>query len=444
MAHSLSNVNEIQDQVLKLVEEERAEFAGEDQAPGKDNGASTQPSCFAVDLTKFRAGRFLEKEPEPLVYHFEGSPGSLLAGSTGIIQGDGSVGKGTLLIQAAISTATGRPFLNGLFSANTPGKALLICAEDPENILHHRFYRIVDSLTETSFDRRQLVEAIRDNIISLSVSGRDARLMASSPKGGTAESAAFLDLMEQVVKLDGLRFIGLDPTSRLYGADENDPDQSTFYMVLMEAIANQTGATVITNHHVSKGSQAGRSTVDRLTVHAGRGSTGFANAARWVLSMARVVEDEWKTLGISPDEIWRYVVAKVTKSNYSPTGAHFFLRRDDHGCLRHVALNHQSITAREEEVLNYAVSQLKEDQGKGISRTKRDFGRTYTKRWYGFGSRELETLIERAIAEGRIAVDSRLNERKQLTDYLFIRDGNSKETGDSAHSAHTAQTGCAE
>jgi hypothetical protein len=247
--NSHDSVNQIREAVHQQVEIERGRYS---QNPQCSNGPEA-PSCFSsLDFSRNSAARFLEEPPPPILWHFRGDPGGLRAGTFGRIVGDGGSGKGGILLQAGIATATPVPFLDGLFEVEDTarGKSVLIFGEDDNLILHHRFSKMTDSLVDSSA-REIFLDRIRENLIILSVCGADVRLMQKSITGELSETDSYNRLLEKLTAIPDLRLVALDPQSRFYAGDEDSSIDSTFFAILMERICQTTGATVLVSHHTT-------------------------------------------------------------------------------------------------------------------------------------------------------------------------------------------------
>lgn len=118
----------------------------------------------------------------------------LLAGTVGMIVGQGAIGKSMLALQIGLATATGRPVVGGSWQPGAPGPVTLIFGKDPPEMLQK--------------------------------------------------------LCQRLVVIDPLAFLA-DP-------DENDNGGMTHLMRMLRGIAAASGGTIIVLHHVSKGGEGER------------------------------------------------------------------------------------------------------------------------------------------------------------------------------------------
>ena len=399
-----------------------ADYARENAEPNPSEGEAGPP---CIEITEHSAARFLDTPPPPIQWHLKGEPGSLKAGTFGIIVADGGTGKGHLLLQAGLSTATRIPFLDGLFEVpeNAHGKCVLILGEDSEDILHGRFAGICESLI---FDANAVMggssndklfrEMIRENLFIISTCGVDLTL-TSFTNGEMSTTPMFNGLLEALRKIENLKLVCIDPLSRIFSGDENDPAQTTYLSTLMERISLETGAGILVAHHTNKYSQQTDTAAAALTQHAVRGSTGLVNACRWMLTMCGVKQPEYRALGIPKIDVPRYVAAQVTKSNYSAKGGCFYLRRDDNGCLRLANIEGEQ-SEKDAEVTEPILKEIACDPCKY---TKRAFCRVFSKQFEGYGWRRLEKLVDWALHEGHL-VTVPATSKKGPVEHLAVSD----------------------
>jgi hypothetical protein len=375
-----------------------------------------EKSCFSdIDLKTVSARRFLDREPEPLRWTLEES---LPAGAYGMLVADGGTGKGFVAIQMGVSVATRLPFLDGLYEVPEHGKVVLVFGEDDELVIHHRLDGMIRSFGEDAAGD-EFLERLRDNLHVISVCGKDARLIQSMG-GHIIPTKAYDDLLRLLKSIENLKLVILDPLSRFYVGDENNAPEATYFCSLLERLAKETGATVLASQHTNKAAGTGK---ESLIQHAIRGSTGFTNAARWQLNLARVNPDEWRNLGIRQDEVNRYLVCKVVKKNLGPPENHFYLKRDANGTLRRAVVK-EGVSERDKEVAAEVIGLLCgicERDGKRY--TKRSFARDFAKheRWPDYGSHKLEKIIDHALDEGLLSVEEGKNPKGVTVDYLSAR-----------------------
>jgi RecA-family ATPase len=244
----------------------------------KAEAPAVSPDWFANAVKAGSIARFLDNPKPELDFIFIGT---LLAGTVGLLVGPGAAGKSTLLLLMMMAIATGRDILPGIFTPTMAGKVLGIFAEDGEEVLHHRVRPMSDALF---FYDPEAQDRLRENMCVVTCPGHDLRLFSDDQRR-LAETAFFQMVYEAAKKIDGLRLLVIDPLSRFHGGSENDNGAGTFFISLLERIAQETGAAVLCCHHVgkfvSRDSKGGFSLEAAMSQDAARGASGLTNGARW-------------------------------------------------------------------------------------------------------------------------------------------------------------------
>ncbi len=290
-------------------------------------------SWFKDAVKNGSVARFIDNPKPILDFIFEDS---LLAATVGLLVGPGAVGKSTLSIMLLMAIATGRDILPGIFTPTRAGKVLGVFAEDCEEVLHRRFKEISDELFFSDPEAQNL---LRENMAVVSAPGRDLRLFNDDQR--KAETAFFQTVNEITQSIDGLRLLVIDPLSRFHGENENDNSAGTFFISLLERIAQTTKAAVLCCHHVGKfvsSDSKGNFNLDAaMAQDAARGASGLTNGARWQCNLSGIPEkDAEKLLGIKNAKPDQYLALRVSKKNYGKPEPVHFLERGYAGILQPV------------------------------------------------------------------------------------------------------------
>lgn len=297
--------------------------------PGSEKKEGQKP-WLAEALKNGSVARFLDSLPPPLDFVFQDS---FLAGTTGLLVGPGAAGKSQLALLLLFAVATGRNILPGIFSPTRAGKVLGVFCEDDERVLHHRVRAIADHLFLFDKEAREL---LRQNLTIITAAGKDVRFVDQSTKN-LAESYFFAEVLQAVGQVGDLRFIALDPISRIYGSEENDNTAATFFVGLAEQLAQKTGAGVLLLHHVSKRAgvdNSGFNLEAAMSQDAARGASGLTNGVRWQCNLFGLPElAVKKELGVKQSTPGQYLAVKVSKKNYGPPEPIHFLERKSGGML---------------------------------------------------------------------------------------------------------------
>ena len=308
----------------------------------KEDKQAKQGSYFgSFNAEQIQAGRYILSQPPELDFIFERT---LLSGTTGVLVGPAGAGKSTLLNQIILSVATGETIIPE-FVPTRPGKVLAIFCEEDDIILHHRMHAIASHFYPPSkdyfnFQPHQGLYTVHKNVFVLPAMGHDVRLLELGRDKNPTKTREFDGLLSLAMKIPDLRLIVLDPFSRLYGQNENDPSMTTYFVSLVEHLSAKTKATSMLSHHTGKASSTnasnGKFDIEKaLHQDAARGSSGIPAAVRWQCNMVplpgRWAKDEF-SLDKQPAD-GQYVGLKVAKLNYGPPQRPFFLKKVDGGVL---------------------------------------------------------------------------------------------------------------
>lgn len=243
----------------------------------------------------------------------------LLAGSVGMIVGQGAVGKSMLALQIGLGIAAGGDYgsiAGGLWTPDRSGPVTIIAGEDPPEILQERLYWLRRAAGIDDAD----AEVIDRLLTVCSGDGMDLRIITKTRDGLLA--GPFHDALLSVCA--GQRLVVIDPLAFLHDADENDNGAATHLVRVLRQISRETGATIVVLHHVSKGGSG-----DREAWTAARGASALTTAVRWQVNLAPPAAGD----GISDDERERWVSVLVAKQNYGPRQPRRLLQRGQGGIM---------------------------------------------------------------------------------------------------------------
>lgn len=245
--------------------------------------------------------------PRPaLLEHPELEDGGLYlpAGKTAMLVSPGGVGKTTILMQLAISVATGLPWLNHYIIAR-PGRVLVALGEEDREEMHRAlFYGAKAAGIDRDSDERHRT-AIYENIVSYPLAG----IPAAFVDGDGLEQPFYRRLLDFVEETGPYSLVVLDPGSRFMGPDaETDNAAATRFVQCLEAITQTAGApAVLMAHHTNKGASAEDSKSSQADA---RGSSALVDGVRWCANLRSKPES-----GAG----YRSKLT-VTKTNYGPPG----------------------------------------------------------------------------------------------------------------------------
>jgi RecA-family ATPase len=186
---------------------------------------------------------------------------SFIAGTVGILAGDGGLGKSLLLQQLQTACALGVPWLG---MATEKCRSLAVYCEDDTDELHRRQERINDHYCCRMSDL--------DGMRIESRPGRDCVLMQFRQWGGDGRKTMMFDQVWHAAKTHAARIVILDTVADVFSGNEVDRNQPrTFIRSLRQLALAIQGVVILTQHPSNEGmaSGTGRS-----------GSTGWHNSVR--------------------------------------------------------------------------------------------------------------------------------------------------------------------
>lgn len=245
----------------------------------------------------------------------------LLAGSVGMIVGQGAIGKSFLALHIGLAMATCRPVAGGLWEAPKGGPVTVIMGEDDPIILQERLHwlRQQENLNDDEAEDADLYLTV------LSARGFDMRILEKTPMGYSA--GPFLEALRKIC--EGQRLVIIDPLLFLNGGgDENDNGAAAILMATLYQIARATGTTIILLHHV------GKSNGEREDWANARGASALTTSVRWQVNMAPPTKAEMECFGIEEEMRKSWVRVACVKSNYGDGGSPGWLNRAKGGALQ--------------------------------------------------------------------------------------------------------------
>ena len=391
-------------------------------------GAAPVSSWLHDAVKRGSVARFIDSPKPELDFVFMDS---LLSSTVGILAGPGAAGKSTLLLLMLMAIATGKDILPGIFTPTRAGKVLGIFAEDCEEVLHHRIKTMADTLFFFDKEARGL---LRENMCVVSVPGHDLRLFNDEQRK-KAETVFYQTVLEIAKGIDDLRLLVIDPLSRFHGENENDNGAGTFFISLLERIAQATGAAVICSHHVgkftSRDNKGSFNLETAMAQDAARGASGLTNGARWQCNLFGLPDDAVKKhLGITGATPGQYLALRVCKKNYGKPEPVHFLERGQGGMLQPVdpveSVNDADL---DELIRDMLVAAIETEAKAGTQYTKRTFSDVVLDDWKKIDTRitgaAIKRTIESCLSKGIIFEVEGRNSMNRPTQYLSL---NSEKT----------------
>jgi RecA-family ATPase len=198
----------------------------------------------------------------------------------------GDTGKGMLTLNLALQVAIGAAQINdqqALSFGNSVkefGTAVIFTAEDDKNEIHRRLERLDPQRIRNRKEfRKKLL------IIPLPNAGGVFPIIHTT-KEGSAVTAKYIEIYNQLIKIPDLKLIVFDPLSSFIHADVNaDPAAGSFSTGILAALASETGAALIVPHHMRKPASGKPITTAEQARDAIRGTSALVDGVRLAYAM---------------------------------------------------------------------------------------------------------------------------------------------------------------
>jgi RecA-family ATPase len=285
-------------------------------------------------------------------------------GKVGTVVAKGGTGKSQLMLQLAISVATGES-LAGFWKVDEPGAVLALFAEDDTDEIHRRLHSCTSSMAAGVNDLPGFYQLLRSNLYIKSMVAERNLMTATNNNRDVVQTNYIRRLLLVLKDVINLRLIIVDPASRFRGGDENSAEDATRFVEALEELSKASGATVLVVHHMNKWS--GKDA--EQTQDAARGSSALVDGVRWQMNLAAMTQAEGKEYLVPEEERRNYLTATVTKNNYAAPQPKTILKRGDGGYLSRVAL----VSARQQQTQSTLTKVI------DLIRIEGEAGRTYSK-----------------------------------------------------------------
>jgi hypothetical protein len=209
-----------------------------------------------IDASEFVATKY---EPSPEIIK-----GLVHQGTKVVIGGGSKSFKTWVQLDAAISVAYGLPWME---LDTVAGRVLFVNLEIKPEFFQQRVIKIMET---------RGIQQVSD------------RLDVWNLRGHSAPYKIILPRIIERIKEVGYALVVLDPVYKLYGnTDENSASEVAQLLNELERICVDTGAAVLFGAHYSKGNQAAKESIDRIS-----GSGVFARDPDTIIPFTRHEEDE--------------------------------------------------------------------------------------------------------------------------------------------------------
>jgi hypothetical protein len=231
--------------------------------------------------------------------------GIMPKGEPCMIAAPGGTGKSFLALACAIAAASGSKWLH--YEAKKPIKTIFIGAEDNQNTLGNRFYRLLRGL-DINKDI-EIFESMKKNLALWGKKGE--RLPIIDEKGRATQT--FEDLKYRIEQEGDVGLLVLDPARSFMARDtETDNGAASEWKDLICALTElPSRPTVLVTHHTNKSAirGIGKDSAPSFDQSSVRGASALVDGFRWILNMQKLYQDGA-----------RKIFMKIGKSNFSDDG----------------------------------------------------------------------------------------------------------------------------
>ena len=293
------------EEIQKMIEGARQKWQLPDRDPFADAAPQTHPEGIWTDDSDD-----LDDIPQrPWLV-----PGIALRGAVTLLSGQGAGGKSSFIV--GLTTCMGAGVAYGKI---VPVKALRPANYNVEDDRDEQRRRYAAFLGATGHIDRA---AIR-NVIRIGPEGVGT-LFQRDPDTGIVTPTKAMEALKTLVVEQQIDCVIVDPLAELHNAEENDNTAMRSILAAFRGFAKETSAGVIVLHHDRKGVGVAGD-VDRM-----RGASALQGAARIVLTLTRMTEEEADALGIPQEERTSYIRIDNAKANYTKLGDAMWYRLTSH------------------------------------------------------------------------------------------------------------------
>jgi hypothetical protein len=230
-------------------------------------------------------------------------PGIILRGSVTLLSGQGAGGKSSYVVGLTTSIAAGTQY-----GKASPVKAMRGINYNTEDDRDEQRRRYAAFLYASGVDRQAIRSVIRVGPEGVGV------LFNRDPDSGEVVPTAAMEDLRNLIKEQDAEYVIVDPLAELHTAEENDNTAMRSILAAFRQLAKELNIGVVILHHDRKGVGIAGD-VDRM-----RGASALQGAARIVLTLTRMTEEEAEALQIPKEQRASFIRIDNAKANYTPLG----------------------------------------------------------------------------------------------------------------------------
>jgi hypothetical protein len=295
-----------------------------DPIPANDNQRPSPP----FSIFEWTVDRFVG--PAPAVEYLV--DGVIPLGVPGMVAAMGDTGKSFAMLELHRRVSFGSniyapPIFGGKVIAE--GVSVMVTSEDDQGEVHRRIASLDPHGERDSSAGKRMI------VVPMPSAGGAKAYWKEDRKHGLIETDDFKRLCDQLKSIDGLRLVTFDPLASFAHLPLNeDPAAGQFVCTSIGRLTSETGATVLTAHHMRKLQKPIETLGDARD--AIRGSSALVDGLRWVYAMWPADEARakrvCKSLGVefAPGKV---VLGGVVKANGAARRIVTTYVRNDFGLL---------------------------------------------------------------------------------------------------------------
>lgn len=297
------------------------------QSQEEDDNTASALEDYDAFAERASVGQYLESDPVEREWVWEKfAP----VGKVTVLAGPGGVAKSMLMLHLMAYGAMGLSW--GGFQVTRPVRAMYVSYEDDNQELHKRVHGLARALREQDDGLGDMLYdikgALQKNLLLYAADDETIRwlLMRKEDPRSPPERTARVEWLVGFIRHMKIKCLVLDPVVYTHTLEENNPQEMSAYMQMLNYIAKAAGCAIIVLHHFNKVSQW--ATLEDIHQGSIRGASSFADNSRSVGVLVTLPSKDAARYGLTPEQASAYAVFKHAKHNYSASmGIRFFERR---------------------------------------------------------------------------------------------------------------------
>ncbi|WP_338406683.1 AAA family ATPase [Wolbachia endosymbiont (group A) of Longitarsus flavicornis] len=348
-----------------------------------------------LNILDWTAERFIGPVPEQKFL----VEGLFPLGVTSIIAAMGDTGKGMLLLDLALKVASDKDQMCGFGSLVTEhGSVVIFSAEDDAGEVHRRLERLDPKCERLKYKDRLFIVPLPNVRGSLTI--------LRNVRGKIVEvSPEFESVMKQLEEIKDLKLVVFDPLSSFIHADINaDPAVGDYLMCLLSDLANSTGASVITAHHMRKPKSEKPILTAEQARDAIRGTSALVNGVRCSYAFWPVEDtakpEIFRSMGEIPRQNALFYGAVVKANGLADRTVRTYLRNQETGLLEDITAQLKVKNISDKSLKIYLIDAIKRSAIAGHPFTHTGSAGVYKQRhrlpeiFHNMGRDKLERMIQ--------------------------------------------------